>query len=179
MNDSLIGNLRSGPGDSEESEGIAYCTECHARLSPRGVFCPECDPPLPPGGEPEETGISFGQAMLRIGALMVLFLAVAFVKLDISLDSLFSEKHATGELEMLSDLERPQDKDFQTVHTVLVPFANIRLEPSVNGNIITVVEQGMTLEVIEDNGRWSKVRAFDKTGWIANKLLQSEVQLPE
>ena len=179
MDDTLIGNLHSDQGDSKEPIHIVYCEVCHARLSPKGMFCPECDPPLPPGDEPEETGTTFQQALLRICALVFLFLGVAFVKLDISLDGLFSDKLAKGELEMLNENDRPHDMDFQTVHTVIPPLANIRSKPSMNGKVVTVAEQGMRLEVEEDNGRWSKVRIFGKTGWIANKLIKTEVQMQE
>jgi SH3-like domain-containing protein len=48
-----------------------------------------------------------------------------------------------------------------------------------DGAIVTVAEQGMSLDVIEDNGRWSKVRVFDKTGWISNKLIKTEVQMQD
>jgi len=58
-------------------------------------------------------------------------------------------------------------------------LANIRSKPSMDGAIVTVAEQGMSLDVIEDNGRWSKVRVFNKTGWISNKLIKTEVQMQE
>ena len=32
--------------------------------------------------------------------------------------------------------EQPQDRDFQTVHVVLAPMANIRSKPSIDGKII-------------------------------------------
>ncbi len=179
MNDTLIGNLRPDKGDSKVPECVECCTVCHSRLSPDGMFCPVCDPPLPPGEEPEEKGISFEQALIRIGALLVLFVAVAMVKLDFSLDKLFSEWQVGQEIETLTENERPHDKDFQTVNTVITSLANIRSKPSMDGAIVTVAEQGMSLDVIEDNGRWSKVRVFNKTGWISNKLIKTEVQMQE
>ena len=179
MSDTLIGSLRPDGEGSEESMGIAHCDVCQTRLPPNGLFCSECGPPLPPGEEPEEVGTTPEQAFLRICALLTLFLAVAVVKLDISFDSLFFSSTDEEWIEPLTDMGRPQDGDFQIIHSVNSPYANVRAKPSLKSTIITVVEQGMRLEILEDNGRWSKIRVFGKTGWISNKLLKSEVREPE
>ncbi|KMP12546.1 hypothetical protein UZ36_00305 [Candidatus Nitromaritima sp. SCGC AAA799-C22] len=179
MNDTLIGNLRSGGDGSEESGPVQYCGACRTPLSPNTVFCPYCGPPQPPGEEPEESGITLQQAFIRIGILTLLFMTVAYVKLDLSFDRLFSKQTTEETGENLSDSERPTDKDFEIIHTVTSPYANVREKPSTKSKIITVVEKGMNLEVLEDNGGWSRVRVFDKTGWISNKLLKSEVREAE
>ena len=61
-------------------------------------------------------------------------------------------------------------KQIQTFHTVIAPLANVWAEPSTESKVVTVVEKGTRLDVLEDNGLWSKIRVFDKTGWISNKL---------
>ena len=140
MSDPLFGNVKPERGNSKINKRILYCAICDTRLSPGEVFCPKCDPPLPPGEEPEEIGISFSQALLRIGILVALFVVVAFGRLDISFDRLFLGKQIKGEMEILAENEKPQDKDFQTVHTIVVPLANIRSKPSINGKIILIAK---------------------------------------
>ena len=179
MSETLLDNLNSGRKKSKINKLISYCAVCESRLPPGAIFCPDCDPPLPPGEEPEETGISFGQALLRIGILVILFVAIVIGRLDFSFDRLFSGKQMNGVLETLPANEQPQDNDFQTVHIVIVPLANIRSKPSIGGNIVLVAEQGMNLEVIEGNEDWSKVRVLGKTGWISNQLFKSEILAPE
>ena len=58
---------------------------------------------------------------------------------------------------------------------VIATSANVRNKPSMNGKIITLVEKGMNLNVIEEKNGWSKVQVFEETGWISSKLIQSEV----
>lgn len=178
MSDTLFGYLNSEQGDPKNMKSVSYCAVCESELPPDAIFCPDCDPPLLPGEAPEECGISFGQALLRIGVLVVLFVAVAFGKLDISFDQLLGGKQMKDELETLAVNEQPQDKDFQTVHIVIVDLANIRSKPSMEGDIITTVKHGMNLGVIEGNEHWTKVRVLGKTGWIANKLFKSEITMP-
>ncbi len=176
MNDSLTRNLQPGREGSNGERDVAYCDFCNTQLPPSGLFCPDCGPPLPPGKEPEEIGTTPDQAFLRISAIVILFLTVAFVKLDISFDDLLSWKAGEEAGEMLTDGERSQSPDFQIIHTVIVPLANVRAEPSTESKVVTVVEKGMSLDVLEDNGGWSKVQVFGKTGWISNQLLQSEIK---
>ena len=176
MSNILTGNLRpDGEGPNGERD-VAYCDFCNTQLPPSGLFCPDCGPPLSPGKEPEETGTTPDQAFLRISAIVILFLAVAIVKLEISFDDLLSWKAGEEAGEVLSDGKRPQGSDFQIIHTVIVPLANVRAEPSTKSEVITVVEKGMSLDVLEDNGNWSKIQVFGKTGWISNQLLQSEIK---
>ena len=176
MNDSLTGNLQPGREGSNGKRDAAYCDFCNTQLPPSGLFCPDCGPPLPPGKEPEEIGTTSDQAFLRISAIVILFLAVAFVKMDVSFDDLLSWKVGEEAGEMLTDGKRSQGPDFQIFHTVIVPLANVRTEPSTESKVVTVVEKGMSLDVLEDSGSWSKVQVFGKTGWVSNQLLQSEIK---
>jgi len=179
MGDSFFGGINSDLGKLKNKRRISYCAVCDTRLPPNAIFCLECDPPLPPGAEPEETGISFDQALIRIGILVTLFLAVAIVKLDISFDQLFLGKQTKNELETLAINKQPQDKDFQTIHTITASLVNIRSMPSKNGKIILIAERGMNLQMIEGKKNWSKVRVLEKSGWISNKLFKTEVVVPQ
>ena len=176
MSNTLTGNLRPDGEDPNGERDVAYCDFCNTQLPPSGLFCPDCGPPFSPGKEPEETGTTPDQAFLRISAIVILFVAVVFVKLEISLDDLLSWKAREEAGEMLTDGKRPQNPDFQIIHTVIVPLANVREEPSTKSEVVTVVEKGMSLDVLEDNEGWSKVQVFGKTGWISNQLSQSEVK---
>ena len=113
MSATLFGNLNPEHGNLKIEKRTSYCAVCGSRLPSDAIFCPDCDPPLPPGEEPEETGISFGQALLRIGILVILFVAIVIGRLDFSFDRLFSGKQMNGVLETLPANEQPQDNDFQ------------------------------------------------------------------
>ena len=65
---------------------------------------------------------------------------------------------------------------FELIHTVIPSTANVRSKPSMDGQVVAIVEEGMTLTLIEKKQGWTKVRVFEKTGWIASKLIKSEVQ---
>jgi SH3-like domain-containing protein len=41
--------------------------------------------------------------------------------------------------------------------------------------VIGMVKQGMNLVIIESNESWSKVHVFEQTGWIASRLLKTEI----
>jgi SH3-like domain-containing protein len=45
-----------------------------------------------------------------------------------------------------------------------------------DGQVIAVVEEGMNLIIVKKKHDWTKVRVFEKTGWIASRLIKSEVQ---
>jgi SH3-like domain-containing protein len=45
-----------------------------------------------------------------------------------------------------------------------------------DGQVIAVVEEGMNLIIVKKKWNWTKVRVFEKQGWIASKLIKSEVQ---
>ena len=178
MKSTLPGKLTFGRGVSDKSKRIELCAVCEARLPPNAIFCLECDPPLPLAREPEEIGISFEQTLLRIGALIILFLVVAYAKLEMSFDRLFPDKQGIGEIKPGPINKQLNDEKFETVHIVKVPLANIRSKASLSGNIVMVAEKGMNLEIIEVNERWSKVRVLEKIGWISNELFESEIQAP-
>lgn len=178
MSDALFQNFSSKQEERKIKKHNSYCAVCDTRLSPDAIFCLVCDPPLPPGVEPEETGISFRQALLRILILVTLFVAIVFGKLEVPFDGLLVDKNNIINQETLAENEQPKDKDFQTIHTIVVSSANIRSKPSIQGEIVLTAEKGTDLEVIVSEKNWSKVRVLEKIGWISNKLFKSEIIAP-
>jgi len=162
--------------ESDDIRSNLFCATCGANILPDGIFCSQCAPPLIPIGEPEETGISFGQALRRIFVLISLFLSIAIIKLDLSVSSLFLNNSKNIYSDSLTEGKIKSNEPFDLIHTVIPHTANIRSKPSINSDVIGMVKQGMKLVVIESKESWSKVRAFEQTGWIASRLLKTEIQ---
>ena len=135
-----------------------------------------CEPPE--GPELESQGeLKFSQAMLRISLLTLMFLIVAVIKLDIKLKDVF----------LSSVKETPfkvaDDKDFKVFFKVNTRLANLRSLPNMkNSKIIDSLKMGVQVEVLETKNEWSKVKfkpqvgEGTKIGWIATKLLDSEIK---
>ena len=160
----------------EESKPTSFCSVCGAKILPKTIFCFECGPPDLPKKEPEETGISLEQAVIRIGVLVFLFVCVVLVKYDISTDYLVFLADQDSEVQSSIDGKKVQDDGFELIHTVIPSSANVRSKPSIDGHVIAIVEEGMNLTLIEKKEGWTKIRVFEKTGWIASRLIKSEVQ---
>jgi hypothetical protein len=160
----------------KKSKKISYCSICGAKIFSKEIFCFECGVPDLPEKEPEEAGISFLQAIIRIGFLGFLFLCVFLIKFDSHVDGFFSSLDINLEEPLLKASENNQSGRFDLIHTVIPASANIRSKPSMDGHVITVVEKGMNLILIEQKNDWAKVRVFEKIGWIASRLIKSEVQ---
>ena len=160
----------------KKSKIISYCSVCGSKIFSKKIFCSQCGLPALPEKEPEEVGISFLQAIVRIGFLGFLFLCVALIKFDFYVDNFFSSLDINLEAPLLKAIENNQEVGVNLMHTLIPASANVRSKPSMDGQIITVVEQGMNLILIEQKKDWSKVRVFDNTGWIASRLIKAEVQ---
>jgi len=160
---------------SEESKPTSLCSVCGAKILPEKIFCFECGPPDPLKKEPEETGISLEQAVVRIAGLVFLFVCVALVKFYVSTDD-FSLADKDREVQSSINGKKIQDDAFELIHTVIPSSANVRSKPSIDGRVIAIVEEGMNLNPIEKKEGWTKIRVFEKTGWIASRLIKSEVQ---
>ncbi len=160
---------------SEESKPTSLCSVCGAKILPKKIFCFECGPPDPLKKEPEETGISLEQAVVRITGLVFLFVCVALVKFYVSTDD-FSLADKDREVQSSINGKKIQDDAFELIHTVIPSSANVRSKPSIDGRVIAIVEEGMNLNPIEKKEGWTKIRVFEKTGWIASRLIKSEVQ---
>ena len=167
--------MSSGREYSEESKPPSFCSVCGAKILPEKIFCFECGPPDPLKKAPEETGISLEQAFVRIAGLLFLFVCVALVKFYVSTDD-FSLADKDREVQSSINGKKIQDDAFELIHTVIPSSANVRSKPSKDGRVITIVEEGMNLNLIEKKGGWTKIRVFEKTGWIASRLIKSEVQ---
>ena len=153
-----------------------FCATCGDKVLPDGLFCMQCAPPTLSIGEPEEIGISFGQALRRIFILILLFLSIAIIKLDLSVSSLFLNNSKNIYSDSLTEGKIKPNEPFNLIHTVVPHTANIRSKPSINSDVIGMVKQGMKLVVIESNESWSKIHALEQTGWIASRLLKTEIQ---
>ena len=160
----------------EESKPTSFCSVCGAKILPKTIFCFECGLPDLPKKEPEETGISLEQAVIRIGVLVFLFVCVVLVKYDISTDYLVFLADQDSEVQSSIDGKKVQDDGFELIHTVIPSSANVRSKPSIDGHVIAIVEEGMNLTLIEKKEDWTKIHVFGKTGWIASRLIKSEVQ---
>ena len=161
---------------SKKSKLTSFCSVCGTKILPGIIFCFECGLPDLPKKEPEETGISLEQAVMRIGVLVLLFLCVVLVKFDIAMDDLLFSSDAVLEADSLNFSEKDQDDGLELIHTVIPLLANVRSKPSMDGQVIAVVEEGMNLHIVKKKQDWTKVRVFKKTGWIASGLVKSEVQ---
>ena len=161
---------------SEELKPTSFCSVCGAKILPKSIFCFECGPPDLPKKEPEEIGISLEQAVVRIAGLMFLFVCVALVKFDVFTDDFVSLTDKDRDVQSSIDGKKVQDDAFELIHTVIPSSANVRSKPSMDGHIIALVEEGMNLTLIEKKEDWTKIHVFEKTGWIASKLIKSEVQ---
>ena len=160
----------------EESKPTSFCSVCGAKILPKTIFCFECGLPDLPKKEPEETGISLEQAVIRIGVLVFLFVCVVLVKYDVSTDYLVFLADQDSEVQSSIDGKKVQDDGFELIHTVIPSSANVRSKPSIDGHVIAIVEEGMNLTLIEKKEDWTKIHVFEKTGWIASRLIKSEVQ---
>ena len=112
---------------------------------------------------------------MRIAGLVFLFVCVALVKFYVSTDD-FSLADKDREVQSSINGKKIQDDAFELIHTVIPSSANVRSKPSKDGRVITIVEEGMNLNLIEKKEGWTKIRVFEKTGWIASRLIKSEVQ---
>ena len=154
-----------------------YCDVCGSLLPAPGFFCVKCDPPEPPDPDPEK-GLNVSQAFLRIVLIILIFIVVAVVRLEIDLQNLIPKEVASE-----TPLKVAEDEDFKLLFKVKVSFANLRDKPNTKtSKIIFVLSKGTPVEVLEKKGNWSKTRSNQRpgeesrTGWLASKLLESEIK---
>lgn len=160
----------------KESKLTPLCSVCGAKILPEAIFCFECGVPDLPINEPEETGISLEQAAIRIGVLVFLFVCLILVKYDVSIDELFFSSDTVLESGSLTFRDNNQGDGLELIHTVIPSLAKVRSKPSRDGQVVAVVEEGMNLIIVNKKSDWTKVRVFEKTGWIASRLIKSEIQ---
>lgn len=171
MDQSVLNNF-----ENEPERKYLYCDSCNSLLPAPGYYCVQCEPPQGPELD-SEGELKFSQAVLRITVLTLVFLVIAVFKLDINLKEVFS----------LSAQEKPmkiaEDEDFKVFFKVNTGLANLRSLPNMKtGKIIGSLAIGSQVEVLGAERGWSKVKIKPqageepKTGWIATKLLDSEIK---
>lgn len=161
----------------KDRETPEVCSICRERL--RGaLYCARCGPPSEPPIEDFQGGISLKQTFWSIALMVFLFAAAVIYKTDITLDS-FKWDAVKETLTLFGEEpppEPPPGSDFQIVHIVNVPMANIRKRDSMDSIVIMVLEQGDHVKLLEIKGKWSRLSANDKTGWIVSRLLTTKVE---
>ena len=153
-----------------------YCDSCNSLLPAPGYYCVQCEPPQGPGSD-SEGDLKFSQAMLRICLLTLLFLVIAFYKLEVKLVDSFSS--SVQEI----PFKVSEDKDFKVFFKVNTKMANLRNLPKMKtSKIIGSLKMGDQVEVLGEDRIWSNVKLKPqageeaKIGWIATKLLDSEIK---
>ena len=171
MDQIILNRFREG---SEKK--FFYCDTCNSLLPAPGFYCVQCDPPQGPSVESEGT-LTFSQAALRIVLITILFLAIAFVKLDKYIMKVVSSAEKEVQIKLA------EDEDFKLIFKVNTRLANLRNLPKIKtSKIIGTLKMGTQVEVVDAEGDWSKVifkpgpGVEQKTGWIATKLLKSEIR---
>jgi len=161
---------------NEPERKYLYCDSCNSLLPAPGYYCVQCEPPQGPGSD-SEGELKFSQAMLRISLLTLLFLVIAFYKLDLKLMNGFS--FSVQEI----PLKVSEDKDFKVFFKVNTKMANLRNLPKMkNSKIIGSLRMGDQVELLGVDRVWSNVKLKPqageepKIGWIATKLLDSEIK---
>ncbi len=174
MDQSVSDNFGYEP---EQEREYFYCDSCNSLLPAPGFYCVQCEPPASPNPDPE-SGISFSQALIRIALLTLLFLVVAVFRLEINLMDVFQSDPPND-----TQLKIADDEDFKIFFVVNSSFANLRSLPNMKtSKIVDTLSMGDQVEVLSTERGWSKVRSKSlpgqkpQTGWIASKLLDSEIK---
>jgi hypothetical protein len=160
----------------EPEHKYLYCDSCNALLPAPGYYCVQCEPPQGPASNIEGE-LQLSQALIRISFLTLLFLAIAVFKLDISLMDIFSSSVQEKPMKVA------KDEDFKISFKVNTGLVNLRSLPNMKtSKIIGSLAMGAQVEVLDAERGWSKVKVKvqagkkTKTGWIATKLLDSEIR---
>lgn len=167
--------------NTKKSKYRTSCPECKEVL-PRGSFCcPQCDPPGIDIDEPL-SGLTGFQAFLRIGAILSIFLAIAFYKLDLSVDNVMqvidpgSSILAPSDALIQNNGTPVKDADFAITNFINTNNTNIRSKPTAKSVVVMKAKKGELVELLERREKWSKVKIKGKKGWVSNRLLSSEVR---
>ena len=162
-------------GENPENKDI-YCGTCSSRIPSPGFFCIQCGPPEGPVAAIEGE-LTFSKMILRITRLILLFLIIAVFKLDINMMEVFPINQDETQIKV------PEDEDFKIIFKVNTGLANIRNLPNMKtSKIIDSIPIGTQVMVNGVQGDWSKIEYSHelndnlKTGWIAKKLLDSEIK---
>jgi uncharacterized protein YgiM (DUF1202 family) len=139
-----------------------------------------CDPPGIDYDDPV-SGLTGFQAFLRIGVILSIFFAIAFYKLDLSVDNVMQAIDPGSSLLDPSDTliqnngTPVKDDDFAITNFINTDNTNIRSEPSAKSAVVMKAKKGEQVDLLERREKWSKVEIKGKKGWVSNSLLSSEV----
>ena len=153
-----------------------YCDTCNSIMPPPGFFCIQCGPPDGPVAVVEGE-LTFFKMILRVTLLTLLFLIIAIFKLDINLIGFLPINQGETQIKVA------EDEDFKILFKGNAAVANIRNLPNMKtSKIIDSIPIGTQVMVNGVQGDWSKIEYSHelndnlKTGWIAKKLLDSEIK---
>jgi len=171
MSPSILKNIRENP----ENKNL-YCGTCNSLIPAPGFFCIQCGPPEGPIAV-KEGELTLFKTTLRITLLTLLFLIIAVFKLDINMMEVFSVNQDEKQMKVA------EEKDFKIIFKVNAPEANIRNLPNMKtSQIIDSISKGTQVMVNGVEGDWSKIKYSSgpignlNTGWIATRLLDSEIK---
>ena len=171
MSQSALKNFREKPEYKK-----LYCDTCNSIIPPPGFFCIQCGPPDGPVAV-QEGQLTFFKMILRVTLLTLLFLIIAIFKLDINLIGFLPINQGETQIKVA------EDEDFKIIFKVNTDLANIRNLPNMKtSKIIDSIPIGTQVMVNGVQGDWSKIEYSHelndnlKTGWIAKKLLDSEIK---
>lgn len=171
MSDSLIGN-------ANKKSDPDYCSQCREPLPAGSNFCPQCGPPGLHEDELEK-GIGGGQTFFRILLIVALFGAVAIFKLGLNIGGNEEEPVPSGVTMETSDgkkAKKPHVVDFKTIHQIKADNAKMREKPADDGKVLTVLNKGAKVTIVDSNDDWWKITGDGKTGWIVKENLDTQIQ---
>ena len=171
MSPSVLKNFRENPEHKD-----LYCGACNSPMPPPGFFCEQCGPPEGPVAVVEGE-LTFLKMVLGSTLLILLFIIIAVFKLDIDiLEVLPSNQN-------IEQINVAEDEDFKIIFKVNAAVVNIRNIPNIKSSkIIDSIPVGTQVNVNGVEGDWSKIKyrsgpkANFNTGWIATRLLNSEIK---
>ena len=171
MSPSVVKNFKANPEDKN-----LYCGACNSPIPPPGFFCVKCGPPEGPISVVEGE-LTFLKMILRSTLLILLFIIIAVFRLDIKILEILPNNQDIEQINVEGN------EDFKIIFKVNAAVANIRNIPNIKfSKIIDSIPIGTQVMVNGIEGGWSKIKYSHelndnlKTGWIATRLLDSEIK---
>ena len=168
---SVVKNFKENPKDKD-----LYCGVCNSLIPPPGFFCVKCGAPEGPVSVVEGE-LTFLKMILRCTLLILLFIIIAVFRLDIKILEILPNNQDIEQINVEGY------EDFKIILKVNAAVANIRDIPNIKSSkIIDSIPIGTQVNVNGVEGDWSKIqyRSGPKgnlnTGWIATRLLDSEIK---
>lgn len=176
MTDDLEYHYREQLRLEEDRKNIQFCAICERPLPERAAFCVHCDPPLNLKGFPVSRMSGFS-AFYWIFFLLILFSGFFYYKeggrwedLEARITGLFQTEVAIPEEGV------DPEEELKVVVTVNTPALNVRSEASVQSEILGVLSENEEVIVLERKEGWTQIRFKGQSGWVASRLLSSEIK---